>query len=367
MNIAIIGAGPVGCYAGYLLAKKGHQVSIYENHPRIGSPIQCTGIITSDFDEFNFPLDSFLVNTIDKIDVYSPGKKLSVKQKDYIVCRDRFDNFFGDLAKKSGAKILLNHSFLRKENKNLIIKDSVNKVEKVISPDIVIAADGPLSPTAKAYGFYHKGRQNYFGVQAVVEGNFEPHTIKTYFGSEVCPGLFAWVTPESKNMARVGLAMKNNSRKYFDKFMKDNNFTVKEMQAGTIPLYHPKQRLKKDNCYLIGDASSYVKATTLGGLIPGLKQAQILADCINSGKDYEKEISPVRKKMWMHLQVQKVLEKLSDQDLDRLISYVSQPKIQKIFEKYTRDNPIPLVTFALLKEPRFLRFVKYIFILKMRS
>ncbi|MBT4805454.1 NAD(P)-binding protein [Candidatus Woesearchaeota archaeon] len=29
MKIAIIGAGPIGCYAGYLLAKSGHNVSIY--------------------------------------------------------------------------------------------------------------------------------------------------------------------------------------------------------------------------------------------------------------------------------------------------------------------------------------------------
>lgn len=361
MNIAIIGAGPIGCYAGYLLAKSGNKVSIYENHSRIGSPIQCTGILTSEFDRFNIPVDSFLVNTINKIEVYSPSEKLSVKQKDYIVCRNKFDNFFADLAKKEGAEIFLNHSFIRKEGNSLVIKNSTNKEEKIITPDIAVAADGPLSPTAKAYGFYHPGRENYYGVQAVVEGNFEPHTIKTYFGNDVCPGLFAWVTPESETTARVGLAMKNNSRKYFDKFMGKNNFTVKEMQAGAIPLYHPKQRLKKSNCYLAGDASGYVKATTLGGIVPGMRQAEILVDCINNGKDYEKEIYPLRKKMRMHLQVQKILEKFSDKDWDKLVSYVSQPKIQKVFEKYTRDNPIPLVSMALVKEPRFLRFGKYLF------
>src|SRR3989344_7591837 len=87
-SVAIIGAGPIGCYAGFLLAKQGYSVSIYENHPHIGLPIQCTGIITAtDLDEFGFPLKSFLVNTINKIEVYAPGKKLSVKQKDYLVCR----------------------------------------------------------------------------------------------------------------------------------------------------------------------------------------------------------------------------------------------------------------------------------------
>ena len=41
MNIAIIGAGPIGCYAGYLLAKVGNKVQIFENHSQVGLPIQC--------------------------------------------------------------------------------------------------------------------------------------------------------------------------------------------------------------------------------------------------------------------------------------------------------------------------------------
>ena len=38
--ITIIGGGPAGSYTGYLLAKKGFDVSIYEEHAEIGNPIQ---------------------------------------------------------------------------------------------------------------------------------------------------------------------------------------------------------------------------------------------------------------------------------------------------------------------------------------
>ena len=360
MNITIIGAGPIGCYAAYLLVKNGHQVSIYENHAQIGLPIQCTGLLTSDFDQFNLPMDSFLVNTFNKVEVFSPTQKLEVKQKEYLVCRKKFDNFFGNLAQKAGATIFLNHSFHRKEGKELIIKDSTTSTEKRISADVVIAADGPLSPTAKAYGLYHPERENYFGVQALVEGKFDPNSFKTYFGVSVCPELFAWIVPESENLARVGLGMRKNSRAYFDKFMKEHGFTVKEMQAGTIPIYHPAQKLHKDNCYLLGDAAGFVKATTLGGLVPGLRQAEILADCINNKKDYEKEVKPIAKRLKLHLMVRKILDKFSDSDWDKLVSYINQPKVQNVFEKYTRDNPVPLVSMALLREPRFLQFAKYL-------
>ena len=50
MKVVVIGGGPIGCYTAYLLAKEGHSVEIYENHKKIGAPIQCTGILTSSFD-----------------------------------------------------------------------------------------------------------------------------------------------------------------------------------------------------------------------------------------------------------------------------------------------------------------------------
>ena len=133
-----------------------------------------------------------------------------------------------------------------------------------------------------------------------------------------------------------------------------------EIQAGTIPVYHPQQRLHQENCYLVGDAAGYVKATTLGGLIRGLQQAELLAKCIINGENYDKKCGPLRKQLWLHRKVHDLFEKFTDVDWDRLVSYVAQPRIQAVFEKYTRDNPIPLVTLALLKEPRFLRFVKYL-------
>ena len=50
--IAIVGAGPAGSYLGHLLAKEGKDVCIFEEHSRIGSPVQCTGIVTHSIEKF---------------------------------------------------------------------------------------------------------------------------------------------------------------------------------------------------------------------------------------------------------------------------------------------------------------------------
>ncbi len=361
MNITIIGAGPAGCYAGYLLAKSGHSVTMYENHPQIGSPIQCTGLLTHDFDQFNLPTESFLVNTLTRIEIFTAsGKKTSFAQKEYLVCRKRFDNFFANLAQKAGTRIFLNHAFIRKEGNALIIKDSVNQIEKRIMPDLVIAADGPLSPTAKAYGFYHPERENYFGIQATVQGTFDPTTYQAHFGTGICPGLFAWIVPESATIARVGVATLKNTKQYFDRFMEKQGFMATDIQAGTIPVYHPRQILHQDNCYVIGDAAGFVKATTLGGLIPGLKQAEILARSIAENKDIHEEIKPLARRLWLHRRMHTAFEKFTDADWDRLVMYINQPSIQRILQKHTRENPLPILLKSLLREPRLLYFGKYV-------
>ena len=164
-TVAIIGAGPVGCYTGYLLAKAGWKVTIYENHAQVGLPIQCTGLLTHDFDKLGIPTSAFLVNTLTRIDVFSPQKFASIPQKEYLVCRTKFDTYFADIARKAGASIFVSHSFVRKDNNGDIVISRTELGDEIkISPDIIIGADGPLSPTAKAFGFFEMKRENYYGV-----------------------------------------------------------------------------------------------------------------------------------------------------------------------------------------------------------
>jgi flavin-dependent dehydrogenase len=324
-------------------------------------PIQCTGLLTSDFDEFDIPKEAFLVNTFSEIEVNSPsGKQAAIRQKEYLVDRHRFDNYLAEMARKAGAKVHLQHSFIRKEGDKLVVKDLSSGKELIVAPEVVIAADGPLSKTAKAFGFYHPERKNYYGVQAMVEGKFGPQRYQTFFGNSVCPDLFAWIVPESERIARVGLASTKDSRKWFDRFMAKQDFKVLGVQGGVIPLYSHQQKLQQENCYLLGDASSFVKATTLGGIIPGMKQAEILARCITEGRDYEKETRQLKKRMHLHLHLRKMFNKFSDRDWDRLVELLGQEKMQRILQQHTRENPLPLVLKALLREPRLGWFGRYV-------
>jgi len=50
MDVVIVGAGPVGCYLGKQL--RGLDVKIIlREHPEVGKPVSCTGLISSNIDD----------------------------------------------------------------------------------------------------------------------------------------------------------------------------------------------------------------------------------------------------------------------------------------------------------------------------
>ena len=57
-DVIIVGGGPAGLYAGLRLAQAGHAVALYEEHPNIGEPVHCRGVLARDaFDVFGLPGD----------------------------------------------------------------------------------------------------------------------------------------------------------------------------------------------------------------------------------------------------------------------------------------------------------------------
>jgi len=361
--ITIVGAGPAGSYLAYLLAKKGKDVTIIEEHNNIGSPVQCTGIVTSSIEKFVKLPKSAVANRCSKVIVASRNNKIEVPTEEIVLWRNKFDEFVADLATSRGAKILTNHQFLTLNGKNSIkVKDKKHDRIKEIKSDIIIGADGASSSVAKNAGL-SANTIYYIGMQAKVKLKTGLNAFETYFGSDF-PDFFGWVVPESEDIVRLGLAALKNPKDYFYSFLKKRTGKKNILcwESGIIPVYAPKPAIQKDNIYLIGDAAAQVKATTGGGIIPSLKAAHTLCDCIIDKKNYNKEFRKQSgKELLLHLKIRNILNRFSDKDYDYMLKLMCQEKVKKILEKYDRDTPIELVLNLLLKEPMFLRFSKFAF------
>jgi len=360
--ITIVGVGPAGSYLAYLLAKQGKKVAVLEEHNTIGSPVQCTGIVTHSIEKFFKLKNEIIAEKLDKVVVVSKNNRIEVSVDEIVMWRDKFDQFVAEMAQNEGAEILLNHKFIGIGGRNIIkARDTKNNKIKEVKTDAIVGADGPYSAVAKAAEI--NPAKSYIGMQAKVKLAMDTTAFETYFGSDF-PNFFGWVVPESEDTARLGIGCFENAQEHFYAFLKKRTGKKDVLcwESGLIPLYNPKKPIQKGNVYLIGDAASQVKATTGGGIIPSLKAAQTLCDCIANNKDYNREFRRQSgRELRLHLMIRNMLNKFSDRDYDKLLGLMAQEKVRKVLKKYDRDSPIPLVVNLLLKEPRFLRFSKIFF------
>jgi len=351
--ISIIGAGPAGCYAAYLLAKAGKEVSVFEEHNKIGEPVQCTGIVTSAIKRIIDVPDSCIVNKIKKARIYAPnGKFIEVKFKDenLILDRKKFDNYLADIAVKAGAKIFLGNKF---KNYDALSKVIETESGAKIKTDILIGADGPNSSVANSSGLISK-HEFWTGIQARVKlKNDNAVEFYPFFGS------FGWIVPENKEIVRIGLLGKGNVRLEFEKFLKFSSIIKKEIieyQGGLVPVYC-KKHLQKENIYLVGDAALQVKATTAGGIVQGMTASKCLAESIIEKTNYEKKIKRLNLELWTHLKIRKILDRFSEKDYNNLVEIFNKDKNKRVLEEYDRDNIVKLGLKLALTEPKIIMFM----------
>jgi digeranylgeranylglycerophospholipid reductase len=362
-RILIIGAGPAGLFSAYLLAKRGFNVQIIEEHTEIGLPIQCTGLATKTIKKILPYIEghSCIKNVIQKIKVTTNNSvSLQIPTYELVLNRKTFDQHLGKLAEKAGAKILCGYSFTGKspDAKAEIINKKTGIKEKV-DYDILIGADGPLSKTAKS--FFPKNKLKYYtGIQAIVKGKFENDTYDVFVG-DAFPDFFGWCVPESITRARIGLAAKIHTKKHFDALCKKLNIKKKdilEYQGGLIPIYNSKNKIhtkyKNKHIFLIGDAAGQVKSTTGGGIVPLLQYAKYLTDCINK-KQYSNYSNSIWQKenrgLFLHLIIRKMLDDFNDNDYKKLIRILSSRKATRILGNTSRDNVVTLSTRLILANP----------------
>jgi digeranylgeranylglycerophospholipid reductase len=360
MKVNVVGGGPAGSYSAYLLAKKGHDVEIYERNPAIGRPVQCTGILSDYFLNLMKPKKEFVENTVEKTRIYSPdGNYLEAKiKKNYVVCRVKLDNYLAGLAEEEGVKYHLGHSFDSLQDADYIKIKLRHKGKTIFrKSDALIGADGPLSPVAKSAGLF-SDRQFVIGTQ--IEAKLKNDNAVEFYPHIGC---YAWIVPKNEDVVRIGVASYKNAPAIFRKFAKEKlgkNYKTIENQSGVIPVFNPRVKAQKGNIFLNGDAATFVKATSGGGINQSLKGATVLASSISENMNYDKEW---RKRMFRslhaHLIMHKMMQRFTEKDWNGLVETFSGQRMKNILYSQSRDRIIEMSARIMLTKPSMIKYAKY--------
>src|SRR5213593_990478 len=109
VDVLVVGGGPGGLFLAARLAGRGVRTVVCEEHARVGEPVHCTGVLSSDsFDRFDLPVSATL-NHLTDVRFVSPGG-IAV---DYttpspiatVIDRPAFDRALAERALAAGADV----------------------------------------------------------------------------------------------------------------------------------------------------------------------------------------------------------------------------------------------------------------------
>lgn len=398
-DVLVVGGGPVGGQTARHLAKRGHDVLLVEEHPKVGEPVQCAGLFTPRiFDLVDFPLARVHLNDVRGANVHSPkghtitldgGKTMAVA-----IDRGEFDRQCVESAKRAGATILKPARVVaaRREADGVTVTirhpDGRTSTERA---RMLVGADGVQSSVAKWFGI-PRAREIVPCYGAQVEGTrLTPTHVEMWVGQERAPGFFSWMIPTDPEgrtgKVEVGVDIKapRGAQYYYERMWKDDasaRFLAPDARScfdicGCIPL-GPIKRTHAERVAVVGDAGAQTKPTSGGGVYTGLVCAGHLADVADKAlRDddlSEKRLSAyheawygdVGRELYIGWRLRKAFMHLSDEQMEELFHLLDDKELLALVNGLGDiDYPSKLAKPLLKKAPQLFKysvpFVKSLF------
>ncbi|UCH37383.1 MAG: NAD(P)/FAD-dependent oxidoreductase [Candidatus Bathyarchaeota archaeon] len=351
VDAIVVGAGPSGSSVAKIIAEKGYQVLILEEHAQVGLPQHCTGkISTNALNELNLPKKGVL-NEVRGALFHSPDMNVLKIERNarqaLIFNRAEFDQNLLNKALDSGAKIITNaHALDLKIDPhaaNIIYK--LNNERQRASAKIIIGADGATSLIARRSGLYPKHDKTIkLAIQREIINvrEVQPEFVEVYLGEKIAPGFFIWIVPIGVKTVRVGLCTDYTHGQhlldYLESFITHHPLVKKRFEesvcisqvAHILPASGATRKTVSNGVLLVGDAAGQIKSTTGGGIYYGVLCGQIAGQVISEALSETQNIlqrdtlakyeTTWRKNLGMEIRknekIRQLLDALSDDELN---------------------------------------------------
>jgi geranylgeranyl reductase family protein len=368
-EVAVVGGGPTGLIAARKLASKGVQVKVFEEHPKIGIPNHCAGILSVEgFKRIEVQPDpKFLRHRVEGGTAFAPdgtGIKITGgRTRAYIVDRAIFDRHLAEEAMNAGAEIEKNHKirdFIVSDGRIAGVQGSID-----IEASIVIDAEGASGALAKRIGLPRPVDGVLAGINVNVPyAQLEPSMVEIWFGENLAKGMFAWAVPAGDDEVRCGLATKNgDSLGLLRKFIKKRFGLTEYGEPARWPVLTggPVDRTHADGLLLVGDVAGHTKPTSGGGVILGGMCAMIAAETAIQAlenDDYSAGFLSRYDQKWKEalgeefssmLGMRRLLNSIPDPRMNRIFASVKSAGLEPALEGFIEEGDMDLQSGVLRK------------------
>ena len=365
-DVIVVGAGPAGVSAAKSAAGVGAKTLLLEMNPRIIAMKPCgMAVSKATLETAGVEASPSLIYNEAYAIVYAPNmKSIRLHGTGYLINKTMLLQEIACQAAERGAEIHVGERVLSVRRVDRLMKVETNRA--VYEAMVVIGADGYNSTVARCLGIKERS-EPIPTIQCIMAGCRikDPHAVRFYLGNEIAPKGYAWIFPWNERFAEIGIGARGAPIKpYLDKFIKMfedelGRAQVIDYRGAPVPVGGVISEFIQDNAILIGDAAGMVIPLTGGGIhssiSSGLAAGEVSGKAALEGDvsknrlmEFVEKYRPWLTRIRRSLKVLRVLENLSDEDLNLLAEVLEERDIIDL----ANGLEILRVARKLLKHPR---------------
>ena len=306
IDVLVIGLGPAGASAAASASQLGLNVLALDRKRMPGIPVQCAelvpALISQDVEFANSAVSQAVTRMVTYVEDDAPDNQARFHGR--MIDRAEFDRRQVAVAIAAGADCQTGVAVSEIRGDGSVITRSGS----TIRAEVIIGADGPLSPVGTAIG--QKNAELVYARQVVVPLK-TPHDATDIYLSADIPGGYGWLFPR-RDRANVGVGVDAQHR---DRLKPLLSALLLRLQAehrienrimsetgGAIPvggMLKPHGRLDGRLVLLAGDAAGLTNPVTGAGIHAGLVSGRLAGECAaawlagdrDAPTDFEQELA----------------------------------------------------------------------------